>query len=164
MLFTVRRAVDYYKNHKDIWHLLQQRGMKGDYSWGHSAGQYVKMYEKLLAPVSAMRAPVEKEVADEKEEPEPAAQAEVVVTEEKPKAKRTTKKAAPKAEAAEGEEKPKRTRKTAAKAETAEGEEKPKRTRKTAVKAEAAEGEEKPKAKRTRNTAPKAEAATETKE
>lgn len=146
MLFTVRRAVDYYKNHKDIWQMLQNRGMSGDYSWGHSAGEYVKMYEKLLTPVSAMRMPAEKEAADEKEEPEPAAQAEV--KEEKPK---RTRKAAPKAE---GEEKPKRTRKTAVKTETAEeAAEKPKRTRKAA--APKAEGEEKP--KRTRKAAPKAE-------
>ena len=38
MLFTVRRAVDYYRNHKDVWYTLQMRGMTGDYSWDHSAG------------------------------------------------------------------------------------------------------------------------------
>ena len=153
MLFTVRRAVDYYKNHKDVWYTLQMRGMTGDYSWSHSAGEYVKMYEKLLTPVSAMRMPemnaeAKPEAQDEPEmEPVPA-------VEEKPKTRRAPRKAAPQAETAE---KP-RTRRTAKKAasETTaeEAVEKPKRTRKTAVKAEAAE-----KPKRTRKAAPKAEKA-----
>ena len=28
--------------------MLQDRGMKGDYSWNHSAREYLKLYEKLL--------------------------------------------------------------------------------------------------------------------
>ncbi len=48
MLHTIERAVDYYQNHADIWKLLQKRGMTGDYSWTHSAGEYVKLYECLF--------------------------------------------------------------------------------------------------------------------
>ena len=28
--------------------VLQERGMTGDYSWAHSANEYVKIYKKLL--------------------------------------------------------------------------------------------------------------------
>ncbi len=48
MLHTIERAVDYYGNHRDIWQMLQKRGMTGDYSWTHSAGEYVKLYESLF--------------------------------------------------------------------------------------------------------------------
>ncbi len=48
MLHTIERAVDYYENHKDIWAMLQKRGMTGDYSWTHSAGDYMKLYENLF--------------------------------------------------------------------------------------------------------------------
>ena len=177
MLFTVRRAVDYYRNHKDVWYTLQMRGMTGDYSWDHSAGEYVKMYEKLLTPVSAMQMPpvtvkeealTEEAPAEETAEPTPAAAEEAP---EKPKAKRATKKTAPKAEA-EALEKPKArrtTKKAAPKAEAAVVEEAPKAEAlvEEAPKAEAAvevtaEAPEKPKAKRaTKKAAPKAEETAE---
>ncbi len=48
MLHTIERAADYYLNHHDIWKKLQERGMKGDYSWSHSAKEYVKLYESLF--------------------------------------------------------------------------------------------------------------------
>ena len=48
MLHVIERAVGYYTNRKDIWQTLQERGMKGDYSWTHSAGEYVKLYEKMF--------------------------------------------------------------------------------------------------------------------
>ncbi len=48
MLHTIERAVDYYQNHRDVWALLQKRGMTGDYSWTHSAQEYVKLYEELF--------------------------------------------------------------------------------------------------------------------
>ena len=47
MLNVVRRALDYYRGHKDVIKLLQKRGMQGDYSWTHSAAEYVKIYQKL---------------------------------------------------------------------------------------------------------------------
>jgi len=48
MLNVIRRALGYYRDQKDVIATLQQRGMSGDYSWGHSAGEYVKIYEKML--------------------------------------------------------------------------------------------------------------------
>lgn len=48
MLNVIRRALDYYRQHKDVIALLQKRGMEGDYSWTHSAGEYVKIYESLI--------------------------------------------------------------------------------------------------------------------
>ena len=48
MLHTIERASDYYKNKPDVWKKLQERGMKGDYSWDHSAREYVRLYESLF--------------------------------------------------------------------------------------------------------------------
>ncbi len=48
MLFTIRRAASYYRGRKDIWALLMQRGMTGDYSWSHSAQVYQDLYLSLL--------------------------------------------------------------------------------------------------------------------
>ena len=48
MLHTIERAVDFHKNRKEIWKMLQERGMKGDYSWTHSAGEYLKLYHSLF--------------------------------------------------------------------------------------------------------------------
>lgn len=48
MLNTIRRAVDFYYNKKDIWKLLVQRGMKADFSWDKSAVEYMKMYEETI--------------------------------------------------------------------------------------------------------------------
>lgn len=47
MLNVIRRALEYYREHPDVIKLLRTRGMQGDYSWTHSAGEYVKLYEKL---------------------------------------------------------------------------------------------------------------------
>ena len=48
MLHTIERAVDFYKNQPEIWKTLQHRGMTGDYSWTHSAGDYMKLYQSLF--------------------------------------------------------------------------------------------------------------------
>ncbi len=48
MLHTIERAVDFYKNRPEIWNLLQRRGMSTDFSWTHSAEEYVKLYNKLM--------------------------------------------------------------------------------------------------------------------
>ena len=47
MLHTIERASDYYRN-SDVWKTLQERGMKGDYSWNHSAKEYIRLYESLF--------------------------------------------------------------------------------------------------------------------
>ena len=49
MLYTIRRAVHYYRERKDVWDLLMQRGMAGDYSWTHSAKVYLDLYADLLS-------------------------------------------------------------------------------------------------------------------
>jgi starch synthase len=49
MLHVIERAIGYYKNRKDVWKTLQERGMKGDYSWNHSAKEYIKLYQSLFA-------------------------------------------------------------------------------------------------------------------
>ncbi len=54
MLHTIERAVNYYRNQPEVWHTLQHRGMTGDYSGKHSAGEYMKLYESLFTE----RAPV----------------------------------------------------------------------------------------------------------
>ena len=63
MLHTIERAIKYYREQPEIWKMLQNRGMTGDYSWNHSAGEYMKLYEQLFK---------EKTVKDpEPEEPNP---------------------------------------------------------------------------------------------
>ena len=149
MLHVIERACDYYYNHKDVWSMLQQRGMSGDYSWTNSAGKYMDLYKSLFGGMET--------VVESVAEPNPVV-VEIAVEEapkpKKPRAPRKKKVEEAPAEVTEAPvEKPKRTRKKAeaAPAEAAEAPaEKPKRTRK---KAEAAplEGEEAPaKPKRTR--------------
>ena len=120
MLNVIDRALDFYTNKQDIWAMLQERGMSGDYSWTNSAGKYVALYEGLIG-AGEMKDPSEPEetAAAPVVEEAPAVEAAPAVEEapvEKPKAtrKRTAKKAAETAEAAT-EEKPKTTRKRAAK-------------------------------------------------
>ncbi|MCL1964221.1 MAG: glycogen synthase GlgA [Firmicutes bacterium] len=69
MVNTIRRAVTYYTEKKDIWQTMMRRGMTGDYSWNKSAGEYISLYEKLVLPpyeepkrrrAPARKAPAEK--------------------------------------------------------------------------------------------------------
>ena len=46
MMFTIRRAVDFFSK-KDIWAKLVRRAMKEDFSWGESAKKYIELYESL---------------------------------------------------------------------------------------------------------------------
>jgi starch synthase len=48
MLNTIRRAVDFYYNRKDIWKLIVERGMRADFSWDKSAHEYMKMYHATI--------------------------------------------------------------------------------------------------------------------
>lgn len=50
MLHVIERSIGYYNNRRDIWNTLQQRGMNGDYSWAHSAKEYMKLYKSLFEP------------------------------------------------------------------------------------------------------------------
>ncbi|MDR1600164.1 MAG: glycogen synthase GlgA [Oscillospiraceae bacterium] len=44
MLHTLERAVDFYKNHPQVWRTLMKRGMETDFSWSRSAKEYVRLY------------------------------------------------------------------------------------------------------------------------
>ena len=44
---TVERAVKYF-NQKDIWMKIQKNGMSQDFSWDHSAKEYISLYEKAI--------------------------------------------------------------------------------------------------------------------
>ncbi|MBQ9942811.1 MAG: glycogen synthase GlgA [Clostridia bacterium] len=103
MLFTIRRALMFYNKNKEVWKMLQKRGMEGDYSWAHSAETYLSLYQDML------KKPEEKGEVKEEEKPEVEVVVEVAV-EKKPR-KRTCK---PKAETAEkpaAEKKPRAPRK-----------------------------------------------------
>jgi starch synthase len=48
-LFTsVKRGIDTFP-HKVTWNKIQQNGMRMDFSWDKSAGEYVRLYENLIA-------------------------------------------------------------------------------------------------------------------
>lgn len=47
MLATIRRAVGFYRYNKKVFRDLKQRGMNGDYTWNHSAVEYINIYNKI---------------------------------------------------------------------------------------------------------------------
>ncbi|MBQ7849832.1 MAG: glycogen/starch synthase, partial [Clostridia bacterium] len=146
MLHTVRRAVHYYKNNREVWYKLIVRGMLGDYSWTVSAKKYLDLYEKLVKPatdfslaeeVKAEEVPFEAPAAEEAPE---APVVEEVKAEEAPAAEEVKAEEAPAAPAAEEvkAEEPKKApaKKAAAKKPAAK---KPAAKKAPAKKAEAAE-------------------------
>ncbi|MGE5632943.1 MAG: glycogen synthase GlgA [Caulobacteraceae bacterium] len=48
MLFTVKRAVSFYRE-KDKWEKIVKEGMKQNFSWRKSAEEYLNLYKRLLA-------------------------------------------------------------------------------------------------------------------
>jgi starch synthase len=44
---AVHRALDTYRNRPQTWLALQQTGMRQDWSWNRSAGEYEKLYRRL---------------------------------------------------------------------------------------------------------------------
>ena len=146
MLHTVRRAVHYYKNNKEVWNKLIVRGMTGDYSWDASASKYVSLYEKLTGSAEESVNPNE---APAGETPVQEAPAEAKPVKKAPAKKTAEKKTAEKKAPA----KKAPAKKTAKKAEVKE---EPKAEEvKTEVKAE--EAPAKPKRAPRKKAAPKAE-------
>ena len=48
MLYTVKRAVELYKNPK-VWNSIVRKAMKCDYSWSSSADNYINVYNYVKA-------------------------------------------------------------------------------------------------------------------
>ena len=164
MLNTIRRAISFYRDQKDVWYLLQQRGMNGDYSWTNSAQRYVQLYTELIGS-AAQEEPVTEDEGESHTatdvQPD-SAPVEEAPKPKKPRAPRKKKEETPAAEEAPAKPKRTRTKKTAeeaAPAEVAAGTaEKPKRTRK---KAETAPAEAEAPAKKPRAPRKKKEATEE---
>ena len=167
MLHTVRRAVHYYNNNRDVWYRLIVRGMTGDYSWYSSAGKYMALYEEVTKPATDFTLTQPAETENPKEAPaqsapraETEASAEVGETPKKAPAKRAPRKKA-EAKAEEAPVKPKRAprKKAEPKAEVkAEVKEEPK------AEAKAEEAPAKPKRAPRKKAEPKTEVKTEVKE
>lgn len=167
MLHTVRRAVHYYNNNRDVWYRLIVRGMTGDYSWYSSAGKYMALYEEVTKPATDFTLAQPAETENPKEAPaqsapraETEASAEVGETPKKAPAKRTPRKKA-EAKAEEAPAKPKRAprKKAEPKAEVkAEVKEEPK------AETKAEEAPVKPKRAPRKKAEPKTEVKTEVKE
>ena len=117
MLFTLKRALDYYRNEKQTWQLLMQRGMEGDYSWAHSAKEYVRLYEDLLTFAPAEQTKAEAAPPKKAKAKKTPVQKELKAAKEKslgakapPKEKKAPAKAKSSAKAA-SQEKPRRAKK-----------------------------------------------------
>ena len=163
MLHTVRRAVHYYNNNRDVWYRLIVRGMTGDYSWYSSAGKYMALYEEVTKPATDFTLAQPAETENPKEAPaqsapraETEASAEVGETPKKAPAKRTPRKKA-EAKAEEAPAKPKRAPRKKAEVK-AEVKEEPK------AETKAEEAPVKPKRAPRKKAAPKAEVKAEAKE
>ncbi len=48
LVWAIRRALDAWYNHKDVWLTMQKRVMKKDFSWKSSAKKYVTLYRKAI--------------------------------------------------------------------------------------------------------------------
>ncbi len=48
LMWAIRRAVDVWYNHKEVWLAMQKRAMKKDFSWKYSAKKYITLYRKAI--------------------------------------------------------------------------------------------------------------------
>ena len=48
MLHVIQRALRYFREEKDVWAQLMDRGMRADFSWAKSSQRYLELYRKLL--------------------------------------------------------------------------------------------------------------------
>ncbi len=102
MLNTLRRAVGLYTDKPDIWRLMIRRGMEGDYSWNKSAGEYLALYEKLLALPGTTQAEANKPETPKRagaKQDTPQAASAAPEAEKKTRAKKAARKANSKVEA-----------------------------------------------------------------
>lgn len=114
LLHTLRRALSYYRNEPDIWHMLSLRGMAGDYSWRHSATDYMAVYQRLMTPPEDVAATADAPKAANKQS-----------SATKTGVKKPKKEQAPPTEPPTGKEKASAKGKTAAKEKPAAEKEKP---------------------------------------
>ena len=101
MLYVIERAVDTYKNKRDVFNGLAIRAMRGEYGWDQSAKKYLQLYESILGADKKEEAAEEAPAAEVPAEEAPKA-------EEKPKRKPRARKAAEAKAEEKTEEKPKR--------------------------------------------------------
>ena len=95
-LFVTKYAADLYRHHKDVWNKLIETGMKGDYSWKKSAGEYAGLYSLITGiPMPKEEEPAPKKAAP-KAEKKPAAKAEKPAEKKAPAKKPAAKKSAAK--------------------------------------------------------------------
>ena len=47
MLWVLREAVELYASNKKAWRAIQRAGMTADFSWDHSARQYLDIYQRI---------------------------------------------------------------------------------------------------------------------
>ena len=98
MLATVRRALRYYREKKDVWRVLMKRGMEGDYSWTHSAKEYIRLYDDLLRDHAAAEAALKERAQLEAAERKEREQAQKTAQTEKDEVETTLGKAAAQAQ------------------------------------------------------------------
>jgi starch synthase len=48
MLWALHRALGCFRDNPEVWHQLQQNGMRQDWSWDRGAGEYERLYRKML--------------------------------------------------------------------------------------------------------------------
>ncbi len=109
MLTVVERAINYFRNHHDVWRRLMQRAMGGQYGWDQSAHHYVDLYRELSKSARKGKKDVPAEAA-----PIPEIKAELEpIPAKKPRAKKAP---APEATAEAPEEAPKKRKPHAKKA------------------------------------------------
>ncbi len=109
MLTVVERAINYFRNHHDVWRRLMQRAMGGQYGWDQSAHHYVDLYRELSKSARKGKKDVPAEAA-----PIPEIKAELEpIPVKKPRAKKAP---APEATAEAPEEAPKKRKPRAKKA------------------------------------------------
>ena len=111
-LFVTKYAADIYRHHPDVWDKIIEAGMKGDYSWKKSAGEYAGLYSLITGIPRIQPQPEEAPAKEAKKEPAKKAEKPAETkTEKKPAAKKeavkkeTVKKESPKKEPAKKETK-----------------------------------------------------------